>query len=200
MVPWPLYCAPLALSLSRVGNAPADTTNIETTTATPAARNTADRADFSRTISLPPETPVPPTHGEHLKRLSPTASRYDPQQAYIPSNGQTARALPKPTIKPHRLFGGAGNCAYLSSHAPPLDSARALSGTCQHFSISARLLRRLVSTLSSFRLRLSAPRRSRLESSSNPSLRPLRLTGSTLTSTVRGGRSLTPRTTARPSP
>src|SRR5918999_308970 len=70
MVPWPLYCAPLALSLSRVGNAPADSTNIETTTATPAARNTADRADFSRTISLPPETPVPPTHGEHLKRLS----------------------------------------------------------------------------------------------------------------------------------
>jgi hypothetical protein len=47
---------------------------------------------------------------------------------------------------------------------------------------------------------LSAPRRRRLESSSNPSLRPLRLTGSTLTSTARGGRSLTPRTTARPSP
>ena len=59
MVPRPAYCASLALSLSPGGNAPADTTNIDTTTATPAARDTADRADFSRIISLPPETPFP---------------------------------------------------------------------------------------------------------------------------------------------
>ena len=87
MVPWPLYCASLALSLSPVGNAPADTTKMETTTATPAARDTADRADFSRYVSLPPETPVPLTRGEHLERLYLTASRHVPQQAYIPSNG-----------------------------------------------------------------------------------------------------------------
>src|SRR5215208_5621613 len=93
MVPWPLYCAPLALSPWRVGNAPADTTNIETTTATPAARDTADRADFSRIISLPPRNPCSPTRGEHPKRRSPTATRYGPQQAYIPSNGYTAPAL-----------------------------------------------------------------------------------------------------------
>src|SRR5215213_1789874 len=124
MVPWPSYCAPLALSPWRVGNAPADTTNIETTTATPAARDTADRADFSRIISLPPETPVP--------QLAATiSSGAPPPQLDMARNKRTS----PPTAKPRRLSTAPGNYAYLSSPAPPSKSARALSGACQHFSM-----------------------------------------------------------------
>src|SRR5215213_1524193 len=113
MVPRPLYCASLALSFSRVGNAPADTTNIETTTATPAARDTADRADFSRTISLPPPKPLSP---------------------YLPANISSGSTSPHlvmarnkrtspPTAKPHRLLTAPGNYAYLSLHALVSNSA-----------------------------------------------------------------------------
>src|SRR5215217_1557632 len=120
MVPRPLYCASVALSLSCVGNAPADTTKIETTTATPAARDTADRADFSRTIGLPPETPVP--------YLAANISSGSTSPHLVMSRNK--RTSP-PTAKPHRLSTAPGNYAYLSLHAP--------------VSISARRLRRLVS-------------------------------------------------------
>src|SRR5215217_5569173 len=104
MVPRPLYCAALALSFSPVGNAPADTTNIETTTATPASRDTADIADFSRTMSPPLPKPLSPT-SRHLvmarnKRTSP------------------------PTAKPHRLLTGPGYYAYVLLYALVSMSAR----------------------------------------------------------------------------
>src|SRR5215203_1877061 len=106
MVPRPLYCASVALSLSCVGNAPADTTKIETTTATPAARDTADRADFSRTIGLPPETPVP--------YLAANISSGSTSPHLVMSRNK--RTSP-PTAKPHRLSTAPGNYAYLSLHA-----------------------------------------------------------------------------------
>src|SRR5829696_10235433 len=107
MVPRPLYCASLALSLSLLGNAPADTTYIEITTATPATRDTADRADFSRTISLPPP--------KHLF----------PYLAANISSGSTSphlvmarnKRISPPTAKPHRLLTGPRNYAYIFPHA-----------------------------------------------------------------------------------
>src|SRR5215208_614209 len=115
MVPRPLYCASLALSPSRGGNAPADTTNIETTTATPANRDTAERADFSRFISLPPRNPC-----------SPTSRR-------------TSRAA-----LPHRLLTAPRNYAYLSLHALVCISARS-SPRLSLVSTSPGFARRLVS-------------------------------------------------------
>src|SRR5215208_2586845 len=106
MVPRPLYCASVALSLSCVGNAPADTTKIETTTATPAARDTADRADFSRTIGLPPETPVP--------YLTANISSGSTSPHLVVSRNK--RTSP-PTAKPYRLSTAPGHYAYLSLHA-----------------------------------------------------------------------------------
>src|SRR5215212_7942724 len=125
MVPRPLYCASLALSFSRVGNAPADTTNIETTTATPANRDTADRADFSRTISLPPPKPLFPYLAANISSGSTSP------HLVMSRNKRTS----PPTAKPHRLLTAPGNYAYLSPHALPSISARALSGACQHFSL-----------------------------------------------------------------
>src|SRR5215216_1257982 len=109
MVPRPLYCASLALSPSRGGNAPADTTNIETTTATPATRDTADRADFSRTISLPPRNPCSPYLAANISSGSTSP------HLVMARNMRTS----PPTAKPHRLLTAPGNYAYLSPHAPP---------------------------------------------------------------------------------
>src|SRR5215216_8185202 len=109
MVPWPLYCASLALSFSRVGNAPADTTNIETTTATPATRDAADRADFSRTISLPPPKPLFPYLAANISGGSTSP------HLVMARNKRTS----PPTAKPHRLLAAPRNYAYLSPHAPP---------------------------------------------------------------------------------
>src|SRR5215212_6953262 len=114
MVPWPLYCASLALSLSRVGNAPADTTNIETTTATPAARDTADRADFSRTISLPPPKPLFPYLAANISSGSTSP------HLVVSRNKRTS----PPTAKPHRLSTAPGNYAYLFLHTLVSISAR----------------------------------------------------------------------------
>src|SRR5215216_3620207 len=107
MVPRPLYCASLALSFSRVGNAPADTTNIETTTATPAARDAADRADFSRYISLPPPKPLFPYLTANISSGSTSP------HLVVTRNKRTS----PPTAKPHRLLTGPGHYAYLSLHA-----------------------------------------------------------------------------------
>src|SRR5215211_5169098 len=114
MVPRPLYCASLALSFSPVGNAPADTTNIETTTATPAARDTADRADFSRTISLPPPKPL-------LPYLAANTSSGSTSSHFVVSRNK--RTSP-PTAKPHRLLTAPRNYAYLFLDALPSESAR----------------------------------------------------------------------------
>src|SRR5215217_4203879 len=135
MVPRPLYCASLALSFSRVGNAPADTTNIETTTATPAARDTADRADFSRTISLPPPKPLLPYFAANISSGSTSP------HLVISRNKRTS----PPTAKPHRLLTGPRNYAYVFPRALPynhgpcraLSARRLFQATCQHFSLSA---------------------------------------------------------------
>src|SRR5215213_9643714 len=121
MVPWPLYCASLALSFSLVGNAPADTTNIETTTATPANRDIADRADFSRTISLPPPKPLFPYLAANISSGSTSP------HLVVSRNKRTS----PPTAKPHRLSTAPGNYAYLSLHALPYKHApcRALFST-----------------------------------------------------------------------
>src|ERR687897_1645352 len=134
MVPWPLYCAPLALSLSRVGNAPADTTNIEPTTATPAARNPADRADFSRFISLPPPKPCPPTSRRTSRAALPHRISSCPATSVYPlqrlnRTGSRPHRVIMPTFPPKRYIA--------FQHAPVFGcrlSARALSGPCQHFS------------------------------------------------------------------
>src|SRR5215211_4305720 len=114
MVPRPLYCASLALSFSPVGNAPADTTNIETTTATPATRDTADRADFSRTISLPPPKPLLPYFAANISSGSTSP------HLVISRNKRTS----PPTAKPHRLLTGPRNYAYVFLHALVSMSAR----------------------------------------------------------------------------
>src|SRR5215216_2665035 len=106
MVPRPLYCASLALSFSRVGNAPADTTNIETTTATPAARDAADRADFSRYISLPPPKPLFPYLAANISSGSTSP------HLVMSRNKRTS----PPTAKPHRLSAAPGNYAYVFLH------------------------------------------------------------------------------------
>src|SRR5215203_6256028 len=106
MVPRPLYCASLALSFSPVGNAPADTTNIETTTATPAARDIADRADFSRTISSPLPKPLFPYLAANISSGSTSP------HLVVSRNKRTS----PPTAKPHRLLTAPGNYAYVSPH------------------------------------------------------------------------------------
>src|SRR5215203_2746986 len=114
MVPRPLYCASLALSPSPLGTAPADTTNIETTTATPATRETADRADFSRFISLPPPKPLFPYLAANI------SSGFTSPHLVISRNKRTS----PPTAKPHRLLTAPGNYAYLPLHALVCISAR----------------------------------------------------------------------------
>jgi hypothetical protein len=99
MVPWPLYCASLALSLSPVGNAPADTTNIETTTATPAARDTADRADFSRTMSLPPRNPYSPNSQQTSRAALPHRISSCPATSVHP-----LQRLNRTGSRPHRVI------------------------------------------------------------------------------------------------
>src|SRR5215208_2802959 len=116
MVPWPLYCASLALSLSPGGNAPADTTNSETTTATPAARDTAARADFSRTISPPLPKPLSPYLAANISSGSTSP------HLVMSRNKRTS----PPTAKQHRLSTAPRNYAYLSLHAPVSNSARRL--------------------------------------------------------------------------
>src|SRR5215208_5594867 len=115
MVPWPLYCAPLALSPWRVGNAPADTTNIETTTATPAARDTADRADFSRIISLPPLKPLFPNSRRTSQAALPHRNSIWPATSVHPLQrlnraGSRPRRVIMPTFRPPRRLA--------SQHAP----------------------------------------------------------------------------------
>src|SRR5215217_2893505 len=114
MVPLPLYCASLALSFSRVGNAPADTTNIEITTATPAARDIADRADLSRTISLPPPKPLFPYLAANISSGSTSP------HLVMSRNKRTS----PPTAQPHRLLTGPRNYASVFPHVLVSISAR----------------------------------------------------------------------------
>src|SRR5215207_1982760 len=138
MVPRPLYCASLALSLSPLGNAPADTTNIEITTATPATRDTADRADFSRTISLPPPKPLFPTSRRTSRAALPhrisscPATSVHPLQRLNHTGSRPHRVI-MPTFPPKRYIA--------FQHAQPFGlrlSARRLAGA-----LSARCSLRL---------------------------------------------------------
>src|SRR5215211_6444068 len=99
MVPRPLYCASLALSLSLLGNAPADTTNIETTTATPAVRDTTDRADFSRTISPPPRNTCSPTSRRTSRAALPHRISLWPATSVHP-----LQRLNRTGSRPHRVI------------------------------------------------------------------------------------------------
>src|SRR5215218_8238103 len=113
MVPRPLYCASLALSPSPLGTAPADTTNIETTTATPATRETADRADFSRFISLPPPKPCSPTSRQTSRAALPHRISSCPATSVHPlqrpnRTGSLPDRVIMPTFSPARYHTTTG--------------------------------------------------------------------------------------------